>query len=543
MIKRMFSVALSLLLVLILFSSCSSGEGEDLYYPVFKDPVSFDPQIASDNASKIVVFNCFEGLVKVDKDGKIVPGVAERWEVSSDGLVYTFHLRQNAKWYMSDSAKELLDADTAANFNYRVTAEDFVYGFERAFDKDMGASTDSRLYVIKNAYDVYAEEKEPDELGVTALSTDTLQVELSEPNEDFLKALTQSAAMPCRKEFFEATKGRYGLDPDKVIYNGPFYLGSWNTGVNLALYKNEKYSGKNEVKPTAVYLYVNDNLETRVDKIEDGTYDACPLTVRQKSKVENDKTNYISYGNATWGFAFNCANEIMKNYDMRAALTNAINVNEIVLPEHCTSYADGVVPHICLIGNSVYRGYAGKIKYPAADETKAKTHLEKAFEELEIDSVSINIICQDNYENTVKLAVQKWQKALGIDVNFIIEPLDELTLERRVSLGEYQLAFTKLTAQSESAVAFLGMFTSVGTNNTFFMKSKAYDELIGTTAESFNREEIISNCIKAERYLISKSVVIPMFYEDSYVALAEDVSGIYAVEAGTIPIFAGGIRK
>ena len=85
MIKRMFSVALSLLLVLILFSSCSSGEGEDLYYPVFKDPVSFDPQIASDNASKIVVFNCFEGLVKVDKDGKIVPGVAERWEVSPDG--------------------------------------------------------------------------------------------------------------------------------------------------------------------------------------------------------------------------------------------------------------------------------------------------------------------------------------------------------------------------------------------------------------------------------------------------------------------------
>lgn len=543
MLKRIFSVILAVILVLLTFSSCSSGEDETFYYPIFSDPVSFDPQIASDNASKIVVFNCFEGLVKVDKDGKIVPGVAEKWEVSNDGLVYTFRLRQDARWFVSEKAAKLLGSEASANFDYRVTAHDFVYGLKRAFDKNMGASTDSRLYSIKNSYEVYSGLKDQDELGVTALDAKTLQIELEKPNDDFLKALTQSAAMPCREEFFEATKGRYGLDPDKVIYNGPFYLYSWNTGINLTMYRNDNYSGRSEVKPSAVYLYVNENLETRVDKIEDGTYDACPLSSGQKKRVDNDKVSYLNYNNSTLGFAFNCANEVMKNYDMRTALTSALDVSSIPLTENGTSYADGIVPGICMIGNSFYRGYSGKTGYPKPDEAKAKMHLEKAFEALEVDRVQINIICQKDFENTVKIAVQSWQKMLGINVNFTVEPLDEMALEKRVRSGDYAMAFTKITAQSESAVAFLGLFTSVGTNNIFLMKSKSYDSLMGASKEALSQDGIISNCISAEKYLINKSVFIPVFYEDGYLAMAKDVSEIYGIEAGTIPVFMYGIRK
>lgn len=543
MLKRIFSVILAVILVLLTFSSCSSGEDETFYYPIFSDPVSFDPQIASDNASKIVVFNCFEGLVKVDKDGKIVPGVAEKWEVSNDGLVYTFRLRQDARWFVSEKAAKLLGSEASANFDYRVTAHDFVYGLKRAFDKNMGASTDSRLYSIKNSYEVYSGLKDQDELGVTALDAKTLQIALEKPNDDFLKALTQSAAMPCREEFFEATKGRYGLDPDKVIYNGPFYLYSWNTGINLTMYRNDNYSGRSEVKPSAVYLYVNENLETRVDKIEDGTYDACPLSSGQKKRVDNDKVSYLNYNNSTLGFAFNCANEVMKNYDMRTALTSALDVSSIPLTENGTSYADGIVPGICMIGNSFYRGYSGKTGYPKPDEAKAKMHLEKAFEALEVDRVQINIICQKDFENTVKIAVQSWQKMLGINVNFTVEPLDEMALEKRVRSGDYAMAFTKITAQSESAVAFLGLFTSVGTNNIFLMKSKSYDSLMGASKEALSQDGIISNCISAEKYLINKSVFIPVFYEDGYLAMAKDVSEIYGIEAGTIPVFMYGIRK
>lgn len=540
MFKKIISVILALLTMTVLFSSCSSGEDEELYYPLYSDPVSFDPQIAADNASKIVVFNCFEGLVKTSSDGKIIPGVAKSWEISSDGRVYTFHLRTDSKWYMSEYAKELLDEETAANFNYNVIADDFVYGLKRAFDASMGAVTDSRLYAIKNSYEVYHGEKASDELGVTAVNDNTLQIELSEPNEDFLNALTQTAAMPCREEFFEATKGRYGLDPEKVIYNGPFYLYSWSTGSHLTLYRNENYSGATTVKPSAVFLYINSDLPSRVDKLDDGVYDACPITVRQKETIDNDDISYIDYSNSTWGFCFNCSSEIMKDYDMRAALTCAVDVTSISNSEN---QAEGLVPEICLVGNSSYRSRAGKTELPETNRKTAEKHLSQGFETLDIDSAEIKIICHENFENAVKLAVQSWQSVLGVKVSFIIEALDEITLESRVKDRDYDIAFTKITAESESVVGFLGMFTSVGANNIFDFKSKMYDDLMGTTDESLSQEEILSNCIEAEQHLIDMSVFLPVFYEKSYLGLAKDVSGVYCVDAGTVPIFSEGLRK
>ncbi len=543
MFKKLTSVFLILMTIVFSFSACSGGENKDIYHPLYSDPVSFDPQIASDNASKIVVFNCFEGLVKADRNGKIIPGVAKSWSISPDGLVYTFHLRTDSKWYMSEYAKKLLDEKQAENFNYHVIAEDFVYGLQRAFDASMGSVTDARLYSIKNAYEVFSGAKAPHELGVTAINDSTLKIELSEPDGDFLYALTQTAAMPCRKEFFLATKGRYGLDPEKVIYNGPFYLYSWSAGSNLTLFRNENYVGEEAVKPSAVYLYINDNLHTRVEKLDDGTYDACPFSIRQKNISENNKNTYISYNNSTWGFFFNCSSNIMKDYYMRTALTSSIDITQLPLPEHCEKYADGIVPEICMANGKTYRNIAGKIKTYKPDKEKVQTNLEKAFENLELNRVEIKLICDQNFENTVKLAVQKWQNMLGVDVSFVIEPLDEVALKNRLTTKDYDIAFTKITAESESVLSFLGMFTSANVNNFISFESEKYDDLMGKSDSPLNQSQVFSNCIKAEQHLVDMSVVIPVFYEESYLAMAKNVSDVYSVEAGTIPIFINAIRK
>ncbi len=540
MYKKILSVILSLIMITLLFSSCSGGENEELYYPIYNDPVSFDPQIASDNASKIVVFNCFEGLVKTDSEGKIIPGVAEKWDISSDGLVYTFHLRADAKWYMSKYAKELLDDKSANSFNYNVIADDFVYGLERAFDSSMGAVTDSRLYVIKNSFAVYSGKANAEQLGVTAINDKTLQIELSSANDDFLHALTQSAAMPCRREFFEATKGRYGLDPEKVIYNGPFYLYSWSAGSNITLYRNESYCGESEVKPSAVYLYINSDLASRTDKLLDGIYDACPLTVRQKSTIDDKNISYIDYCNATWGFCFNCASEVMQNYDLRTALTSCADISSVT---SSSKRADGIVPEICSAGSRSYRKSVGSLSFPETDVKKAKNHLSDALDEIGTNKIQIKIICPENFLKTVKLTVQNWQSALGVNVGFEIAALDEVELENKVKSGDYDVAFTKITAESESVVSFLGMFVSSSTNNIFNFKSEKYDALIGTTDETFEQEEILSDCLKAEQHLIDMSVFIPVVFESSYLGLAKNVSDIYSIEAGTVPIFLNGLRK
>lgn len=542
MAKKITALILALLTFVLLFTSCSGGEGEDLYYPLYQDPVSLDPQIAKDNASKIVVFNCFEGLVKLNEDGKIIPGVAESWEISSDGLVYTFHLRKGAKWYMSDYAKELLPKQSRENFNYNVTADDFVYGLRRAFNSLQNPATDSRLYAIKNSYDVMNREKYDTELGVTALSDSVLKIELSEPHDDFLNALTQSAAMPCREEFFLATKGRYGLDPEKVIYNGPFYLYSWSAGSNLVLLKNENYVGESEVKPSGVYLYINNDLKTRVDKLSDGTYDACPLSIRQKETVSNKKVTYTDFNNSTWGFSFNCEDELLKNLNLRNALTSSLDTHSIPLPESCEGYAMGLVPEVCMSAGENYRSRAGKVKFHTLNEKKAKVYLEKAFKELEIDTAQLDIICLDTFENSVKVAVQSWQKALGVDINFIIEPLNESELNTRLNNKEYCIAFSKITAENDSALGFLGTFKSDGSSNIFNLKSKKYDEFLGSADKNPSEEELFENCVKAEQYLIDMSVFLPAFTENSFLAQAKGVSGIYSIEAGGVPIFYNGIR-
>ncbi len=543
MVKKIIAVILAMMTLTCLFTSCSDGSDEELYYPIYADPISFDPQIAADNASKVVVFNCFEGLVKSDSTGKIIPGVATNWEISPDGKTYLFHLRTDSKWYMSEYAKELLDSEAAKNFNYSVTADDFVYGLRRAFDPQMGAVTDSRLFSIRNSYSIYKGEMSPDELGVTAINSSTLKIELSEPNEDFLNALTQSAAMPCREEFFEATKGRYGLDPEKVIYNGPFYLYSWSTGSHLTLYRNESYKGASDVKPSAVFLYINSDLSTRIDKLIDGVYDACPLSVRQKALINDDDVSFAGYAGSTWGLCFNCSDEIMSDYNIRSALFQALDVSALPLPSYCDSYAEGLVPQICLVGKKTFRSLAGKVSIPQKNVKAAKESMSQGFENLDIKSVNLNIICHESFENIVKIIVQSWQKVLGVHVNFVVEPLDEITLDNRVKNKDYDIAFAKITSESESVVSFLGMFTSEGAGNIFDFKSKKYDSLMGITDETLSHSEIISNCVEAEQHLTDMCVFLPVFSEESFLGLADGVEGIYSVEAGTVPVFCGGTKK
>ena len=132
--KRQISLSIALMLVLsIMFSSCSrdTGMDKDLNYPIDSDPVCLDPQIASSSTSKLIINNCFEGLVRIDENGKIIPGVAQSWTVSPDGLNYTFSLRSDASWHSIKNIAEFLGDNNEESFYARVAAMDFVFAFQR----------------------------------------------------------------------------------------------------------------------------------------------------------------------------------------------------------------------------------------------------------------------------------------------------------------------------------------------------------------------------------------------------------------------------
>jgi oligopeptide transport system substrate-binding protein len=100
--KKMKKIISLLLCILIVFSlsACTTEKGLDaqLIFPIDNDPKFLDPQIISDVGARNIILNCFEGLVTVGKDGEIVPGMAEKWDISADGKTYVFYLRENSRW-------------------------------------------------------------------------------------------------------------------------------------------------------------------------------------------------------------------------------------------------------------------------------------------------------------------------------------------------------------------------------------------------------------------------------------------------------------
>lgn len=131
---RFLALVLSAVLLLPALAGCSkkTGAEKDLAYPIDGEPVCLDPQIAADETAKLVTGNCFEGLVRLDESGAIVPGAAQRWDVSADGRTYTFHLREGMKWHIADSdeLEELLGK--GKTIDTTLNAEDFAFGLKRA---------------------------------------------------------------------------------------------------------------------------------------------------------------------------------------------------------------------------------------------------------------------------------------------------------------------------------------------------------------------------------------------------------------------------
>ena len=157
------------------------------------EPKSIDPQLASESAGSAVIYDNFEGLASAAADGTIIPGVAEKWEVSADGKTYTFHLRDNAKW--SDGSP--------------VTAADFVYAWQRAVNPASGGEYAFILYPVKNAEAIATgAEKDLNALGIKALDERTLQVELNTPTPYFISLLTHYTSYPVPQKTIITKIGR-----------------------------------------------------------------------------------------------------------------------------------------------------------------------------------------------------------------------------------------------------------------------------------------------------------------------------------------------
>ena len=554
--KKIISLLLASMLLFSL-SACSEtkGTGAQLIFPIDNDPLYLDPQIISDTGARNIILNTFEGLVTLGENGEILPGMAEKWDVSADGRTYVFYLRQNSRWRVTSAAKKVLGGDEIqlypsynekgklipieegkTVFNITVTAHDFAFGIRRALRPETKSPTAYKLYGITNARLVNEGKLPESDLGVTALDDFTLKITLENNDPDFLYTLLEPSCMPCNEIFFEKTGGRYGLATRYLLYNGPFYINNWADNASVSIRKNaDYYYNDDNVMPSSVYFSINDEQDTRLRKLKNETYDITPFNEKQAASVSGNKKYCVdTFDSGLFALIFNCEDTYLKNVDIRRAIASGFNFH-LIKSELGKEASTHIFPSALTIGTEPFGQLTKKIK--AYSTSDAKATLKKGLNAIEENKAEIVLLCKASDELFARKLIQNWQATLGVIFNVSVEITDENTLKTRIKKGDYQLALGEISFGGNSAQDAALRFTSENRNNISNYSSTGYDDVVKAIAEADGGAAKAKAIQKAESYLTNAGVIIPLYEMKSYVAYDKGVSGIIYNRTGDVLYF------
>ena len=547
-IKNIFCIFLCAVFVATLFSACSDSVKKiDFIYPFSADINSYDPQIAETADEFLIIENTFEGLIRIDDDGTVKKGCADSWDISKDGLTYTFKIKEGLKWDISlDKYKEGTKKGEYKDkrlrrlkkeFNPDITANDFVFALRRA----VMPQTDSKLFpsvsVIKNAVDIHSGKMNVNQLGVTAKDEHTLVISLSSPDSNFLQTLTTSIAMPCNEEFFNECKGRYGISEEYTLFNGQFYVDQILQESYL-LKKNKNYKGEFPAKGDELTLKIvkdedrNDSKKSVTARLESGYYDAAFISGSESEKLKKAKgINYVPYQDTTWFLMLNTKNELFQSKYIRKAL--CLGMARPEKPEKSyLSDSRSFIPSSCTVEGKSVAEAIGPIA-PLPDSNESIKLWNKGIKILDITEISFTIITTPEAENVLKAHLQgiqsgistvtKTEKGDTISYSIKVEVHEENELLSLLRTGSYDAAFYPYKSVSTSAEAFLKGFSSA--NRTGF-DSKKFDAAILKAEKAKSSDEELAFLKQAEVELVNTYSIFPLLSETSYYASARGVSDI-----------------
>lgn len=522
--KRIFSLFLVLIFIFMLSSCSDKSAGKSITYSIGNSPATLDPQFASDTAAQIVVNNTFEGLVRLDKDGKAIPGIAESWEITEDGLTYVFRLKEGTEWYCPAVLKKEYGDEFYEKFSTaKVTANDFVFACQRAITLREGTTHAHRLFVIENAPEVYAGSLPVEKLGVTAPDENTLVIRLNAPCADFLTRLTECEFMPCNAEFFEAMGGRYGLSNKHIMCNGPFYITGWDPETSITVKANKFYAGEQTVVPSSVVFTFDNNAESVASKISSANLLAGILP--PDIEIPEDTHFVKEYKNGIYGLCFNCSDELLSNLNLRIALCSSIDRNIFSPVDENTEPKFGFIPEDCTVGEESYaKATEGQTPIISYSEAMAAEFFNAALEELEKSKINLTVICPDRFETRVRQQLQVWQRVIGINIGLVVEVKTDEEIENVLSSGEYQIALSGIDSEYETAVDYIKSFRD---GNIFRFDTAEYSVLVDKLMETKNETELIEGCFTAENFILQQGICYPLYSRSSSFILSDEADEIY----------------
>lgn len=526
--KRLLSGLLAVLLLiptLGLFSGCSSQS--DLTYDLAGEPATLDPQSANDPYAFTVINEIFEGLTKVQEDGSIGLGVAESYRVSDDQLTYTFTLRDGLHW----------------SNGYSCTANDFVFAFQRLLNPRTKSQTAHNFYCIKNATAVAEGTLEVDQLGVYANSDTELVIELESPNAFLLELLSTAPAMPCNEQFFNETRGEYGLKGAALISNSAYQADRWIVGSYIKLIPNQRYYDQDQIHLNSMVFWLcysdtpaeGETQSEILTRFYDGDSVAYTCSGKPDEGLFDSSYTLTTHDNTVWGLTFNqrstdsVKQQILNNQDFRLAIANCFDRSRYqdLLPEYLT-VTDTIIPPGVSIDGSSYRNQTGDMTVYGLNSDSAKSHYQAMLNATGVQQVtglSVLIAENDSVNNEQYFGYLSQVIQRELNLFLTIETVDQSEFDSRLASGNYDLAIVSLEADFDHPVSILEDFqTGSAENNTGYSDS-TLDSYLDQLYRGSDGEAGL--CKLAEQHLLDSGIFLPLYYQTSYLAVNKSVSGVF----------------
>lgn len=485
---------------------------------------SLDPQQATDGTSFEVIANYTDGLMQMDASGKAVEALAESYEISEDGLTYTFHIREDANWSNGTP----------------VTAADFVFAWQRAVDPAVASEYSymlSDIGQVVNAAEIIAGEKDKSELGVTAVDEKTLEVKLNVPVSYFLSLMYFPTFYPVNEEFFNSCGDVFATSPETVLSNGAFIMDSYEPAATaFHLTKNPDYYDADRIQLSGLNYQVIQDSQQALMSYQSGDLDTTLVNGEQVDQVKDDPEFKSIGAGYLWYVSPNMAKvPELANLNIRMAMTMAIDREAITVDV----LKDGSKATYTAVPMDFAAGpdgsdYAGdQTRYSdvcAFDAAKAAEYWNKGLSELGISELSLEMVvdADDAPQKVAQVLKEQWETTLpGLTVTLKVEPKKQRVED--MQNGNFQLGLTRWGPDYADPMTYLGMWITGNNNNYGLWSNTEYDAIIAecTTGDLCTKpEERWARLYDGEKLVMEEAVIFPLYTQCNAEMMSSRVTGV-----------------
>ena len=525
--KKMLAIFLSAALFVTAFAGCGKKKADGITVQIGPNPETLDPALNSAVDGGNMLITLFETLLIIDQDNKVQPGQAEKYEVSPDGLTWTFTMRDGLKW--SDGTD--------------LNAKDFEYTFKRIADTNVAAPYAETVIGMIEGYKDAIDSKNPEKLNVKASDDGkTLTIKLAYPCSYFDKIVAFGTMSPVQKATVEKNGDSWATKPETYVCNGPYTITEWTPSEKIVCKKNENYKGgwdsSKIVNDKLTFLLLEDSSASytaytggTAQLIKDVPTEEIP-TLKKDKKDEFNVDPILG----TYYLSMNLNKAPFNNKNVRKALSRAIDrdyvANTVMQGTYTPAYnyvgtgVDDVETGKFLENSKAANGGKTYISedYKANLEEAKKALAEAGYPEGKGFPTITYSTNDAGYHKALAEYLQQVYKDLGITMNIDIVDWSSFTPKRRA--GEYEMARNGWVMDYNDASNMIELFVSSNGNNDGKYNNPAFDKAMNDSKVA-DKTAHFAALHEAEKIVSEDYGFIPVAYYNDFWLQSTSLKGTW----------------